>query len=805
MGIGRLFVVRLFFLVMGVLFFGGKTISQEMVSLRKKGTTLALVVGVSDYQDAGIPDLSYAHRDAEAFAEFLQSKAGGSLGSQQLRLLVNRQATMAAIQAGLEWMMQTAKAGDRVLFYFSGHGDVETINEQEKGYLLAFDTPRNNYRLNAVDLTYLNEHIVRELSLREVQLILITDACHSGALAGEGVGGREAAAQELMKRYAAEVKIMSCQPYELSLESSQWGNGRGVFSYYLIDGLKGRADQDRDQKVDLYELEHFLQDEIRQATNKKQHPDVFGGRKEQSIFYVDATQAEALQAMEKEAIQRDFETKVLSSIASDEAMLNYEYFQAALKSGALIDPDRESAAFYFEALCADTSFKPYAGIAAEALTTTLLDSVQQAINAYLATDPAELAQRDRFDQKYTRFPQYLRKAAEILTPKDPRYRQTLAKQYYFEGLTLRLEGEQAGGSDSLYALALDRQRLALALENRAAYIHNELGFLMLELAMPDSGRFHLQQALDLSPTWAIPYNNLAIACHEAGEAQRAQALYQEAIRLKPDFSSAYANLGNLFDEQMEPDSAEAMYLQALALNPADKHNHYNYGVLLSAWEGRQREAEAAYRRALELDPDYPQASYALGLWLEAAEQPDSAETYFRKAMERGFGAAYQKLGALRSRSGQHREAEALFLEAVRLDPGLDQIITQIAGALIEQDRWQQTPALPLKTLQKQFVLWEAARLFQEAQNPGAALKACRLASSLNPAEPYSDYQLALFFVNQGKPQKAVSSLEKVLEKARISGEAEDYGELIRTAEEFTALAEYQRYRLLMNPFLSGKE
>ncbi|MBK6949029.1 MAG: caspase family protein [Haliscomenobacter sp.] len=135
--------------------------------------------------DQEIRDLNYAHWDAQVFAAFLQSNAGGSLGSQQMRLLVNSQATMAAIQAGLEWVMQTARKGDRVIFYFSGHGDVETINDQEKGYLLAYDTPRNNYRLNAIDLTYLNEHLVRELSLREVQLILIT-----GCLPFGGSGGR---------------------------------------------------------------------------------------------------------------------------------------------------------------------------------------------------------------------------------------------------------------------------------------------------------------------------------------------------------------------------------------------------------------------------------------------------------------------------------------------------------------------------------------------------------------------------------------------------------------------------------------
>ncbi|MBK8879077.1 MAG: caspase family protein [Haliscomenobacter sp.] len=688
-----------------------------MVSLRKKGATLALVVGVSDYQDQEIRDLNYAHWDAQVFAAFLQSNAGGSLGSQQMRLLVNSQATMAAIQAGLEWVMQTARKGDRVIFYFSGHGDVETINDQEKGYLLAYDTPRNNYRLNAIDLTYLNEHLVRELSLREVQLILITDACHSGALAGEGVRGREATAAELMKRYAQEVRIMSCQPYELSLESTQWGQGRGVFSYFLVDGLKGSADLDRDQKVDLYELEHFLQDEIRQATNKKQHPDVFGGRKEQSLFSLDPALAEELKSGEKEAVQREFETLVLKNVASEEAMLNYEYFQAAIKNGMLIAPEHESAAFYYDALYADPSFKPYAGILAETLTTALLDSAQQAINAYLKTDPAELAQRDRFDQKYARFPLYLSKAAELLTPKDPRYRQTRAKQYYFEGLAWRLEGEQAGGSDSLYALALDKQRLALEQEDRAAYILNELGFLMLELDLRDSGIHHLQIALECAPTWAIPYNNLAIAFHEAGSIQEATAHYREALRLKPDFSSAYANLGNLFDEQMEPDSAEAMYRQALALSPADKNNHYNYGVLLSGWEGRQQEAEAAYRNALNLDPDYPQAAFALGLWFESVERPDSAETYYRRAMERGLGAAYQKLGELRSRSGLHQEAQALYLEALRLNPGLDRIFTQLASASSNRSAGNKRLFCPWRPYRNNLSCGKPASFFRKSPIP----------------------------------------------------------------------------------------
>ena len=36
------------------------------------GSTYAIVVGISNYQDEGIPDLRFADRDAEAFANFLQ-------------------------------------------------------------------------------------------------------------------------------------------------------------------------------------------------------------------------------------------------------------------------------------------------------------------------------------------------------------------------------------------------------------------------------------------------------------------------------------------------------------------------------------------------------------------------------------------------------------------------------------------------------------------------------------------------------------------------------------------------------------
>lgn len=41
-----------------------------------KGDTYAVIVGISKYADGDLPNLEYAHRDAEAFNNFLRSKAG---------------------------------------------------------------------------------------------------------------------------------------------------------------------------------------------------------------------------------------------------------------------------------------------------------------------------------------------------------------------------------------------------------------------------------------------------------------------------------------------------------------------------------------------------------------------------------------------------------------------------------------------------------------------------------------------------------------------------------------------------------
>jgi uncharacterized caspase-like protein len=62
----------------------------------------------------------------------------------------------------------------------------------------------------------------------------------------------------------------------MSQEGAQWGGGHGVFTFHLLEGLKGMADYNKDSLVTLGELIPFLSEQIRRETRNAQTPTVAG-------------------------------------------------------------------------------------------------------------------------------------------------------------------------------------------------------------------------------------------------------------------------------------------------------------------------------------------------------------------------------------------------------------------------------------------------------------------------------------------------------------------------------------------------
>lgn len=63
---------------------------------------------------------------------------------------------------------------------------------------------------------------------------------------------------------------------QFSAEGPMFGGGHGVFTHFLLEGLKGKADYNQDQRVTLGELIPFLSENVRRATRNTHSPTVAG-------------------------------------------------------------------------------------------------------------------------------------------------------------------------------------------------------------------------------------------------------------------------------------------------------------------------------------------------------------------------------------------------------------------------------------------------------------------------------------------------------------------------------------------------
>jgi Caspase domain len=250
-------------------------LSWMMATPLNAQNTYALIVGISQYKE--MPALQYADRDAIAFAEFVK---GQGAVEDHVKVFLNEEATRLNIVDELYNLSKKAKAGDRFYFYFGGHGDLEAQIAYQNSLLLLYGSLRKNY-FQGQEFLQLSElrSWLGTLAQKKVQVVFIADACHSGGLIG-GKEGLSKTQQALQESWAGITKILSSQSNEYSLEGKQWGGGRGLFSFHLVNGLKGKADANKNKQVSLGELEQYLKTNVvKEAAPNVQTPLIQGDSK----------------------------------------------------------------------------------------------------------------------------------------------------------------------------------------------------------------------------------------------------------------------------------------------------------------------------------------------------------------------------------------------------------------------------------------------------------------------------------------------------------------------------------------------
>ena len=245
----------------------------------------AVVVGISKYKDSRIAGLRYAAADAQSFHDWLVSRPEGGYAPSRVRLLLDSGATAQSIRNALFNWLKQALEEDMVTIYFAGHGSPESMDSPNNLFLLPFDANYDDIATTGFPMWDIETALKRFIKAKKV--VVIADACHSGGvgqsfdIARRGNRGLEinpisSGLQNLSKVGDGVAVISASDDKQLSQESQSWGGGHGVFTYFLLKGLKGDADYNKDGWVTLGELIPYLSEQVRRETRSAQSPTVSG-------------------------------------------------------------------------------------------------------------------------------------------------------------------------------------------------------------------------------------------------------------------------------------------------------------------------------------------------------------------------------------------------------------------------------------------------------------------------------------------------------------------------------------------------
>lgn len=228
----------------------------------------ALVIGIEKYQS--VPSALYGERDAAAFRNY----ALGALGvpEENVIYLIGPRATRTGIAKYIEeWLPKNVDEKSRVYVYYSGHGAPDPVKGH--AYLIPWDGDPSFLESTAYPVSKLYENLQK---LKAKQVLVALDSCFSGA------GGRSVLAKGARPLVTVADTALPPDP-KLSVLTASSGEeiagsldeqGHGIFTYYLLKGLKGEA-AGADGHVTLSSLQSYISQSVKRAArrqNREQTP-----------------------------------------------------------------------------------------------------------------------------------------------------------------------------------------------------------------------------------------------------------------------------------------------------------------------------------------------------------------------------------------------------------------------------------------------------------------------------------------------------------------------------------------------------
>lgn len=267
---------------------------------------LAVVIGIDDYENKSIHNLSTPVSDASAIADLLETDYAykqTNLKTEVIRLF-NKQATLTRIRDLLtETLPQLdLTEGDRLIFYFAGHGLPRTNDDGPEGYLVPQDADPGK-----PDSFLPMREVSKELSkLACHHLLVILDCCFAGTFRWVGSRDMIPVLKTIHRehyyrfiRYPAWQLITSAAHDQEALDVAKLNQDKrgevlgyddrphSPFALALLEGLQHNKDLQRqnadlipDGVVTAHELFIYLEQRVSELSKERQTPGLYPLRRD---------------------------------------------------------------------------------------------------------------------------------------------------------------------------------------------------------------------------------------------------------------------------------------------------------------------------------------------------------------------------------------------------------------------------------------------------------------------------------------------------------------------------------------------
>ncbi len=244
-----------------------------MVTSFQNGYALIIGVGYRDKPGWVLPETV---NDAVAIEGILTDPNHCAYDSKQVHLLCDEEATRANILQGLDWLA-TVNPDATILVFYSGHG---FLHDRQGYFLVPYDTQFISTNINN---GLAAEDFAKKLQkIRPQRLFVILDCCYAGGMATSKGKQLETIIPSQYKQvpYPEEQARLLGQGKGRAVFMSSTGDEPSyvrsegdfsIYTYHLVEALKGAGNQVGDKDVRLSNLMYYLSKSVPASARLCQH------------------------------------------------------------------------------------------------------------------------------------------------------------------------------------------------------------------------------------------------------------------------------------------------------------------------------------------------------------------------------------------------------------------------------------------------------------------------------------------------------------------------------------------------------